>query len=149
MGSDSDHPKTGARGPNSNEFDPPPSEPPPPKRPPYSDPVTDAEYAKMASEREELRRAAGALETKGPLKSMRGPNAAPNTWVRYSGLGIQMAVTLVLPVLGGLWLDNNYGWDPWGVVLGGLVGATASITGVILTVQRGERAEEKAKGKGK
>lgn len=122
-----------------------PPVPPPPKRPAYSDPVSDEEYARMAAEREELRRAASSLESKGPLKALRGESAAPNTWLRYSGLGIQMALTLVLPVLGGMWLDKEYGWDPWGVVLGGLVGATASITSVILTVQRGERAEEKAR----
>jgi len=134
--------------PNDSKGQPPgePAEdavPPPPKMPTYSDPVTPEEYARMTAERDALRGVVGQMGAKGPLKSLREAGSAPNQWMRYSGLGIQMAATLILPVLGGMWLDKEYGWEPWGVVLGGMVGATASVTSVIMTVQRAERAEAK------
>lgn len=45
--------------------------------------------------------------------------------MELSGLGLQLAVTITLGVLGGLWLDNRYGTTPLFVLLGafGALGA--------------------------
>lgn len=120
-----------------------------PKRPTYSDPVTESEYESVRKAKAELEGVASGLESRGPLSILRKERAASSAWLRYSGLGIQMAATLVLPVLGGLWLDNEWGSGPWGVVVGGLVGAVASVTGVILTVQRAEAAESRREAREK
>jgi F0F1-type ATP synthase assembly protein I len=39
-------------------------------------------------------------------------------YAKYSGLGIQMAVSLGLPLYGGYWLDDRYGSSPWGILAG-------------------------------
>ena len=40
------------------------------------------------------------------------------TFAKYSGLGLQMAVSLGLPIAGGLWLDQRYGFSPWALFVG-------------------------------
>lgn len=39
-------------------------------------------------------------------------------YAKYSGLGIQMAVSLGLPIYGGWWLDERYASSPWGILIG-------------------------------
>ena len=46
-----------------------------------------------------------------------GPSAA--RWARSSALGLQVVLTFVLLSVGGAWLDEKYGWEPWGT-LGGI-----------------------------
>lgn len=38
------------------------------------------------------------------------------------GLGIQFAIMVALGVFVGHWLDLRYEWDPWGALIGGIVG---------------------------
>ena len=37
-------------------------------------------------------------------------------------LGIQIAATMLVPVLIGIYLDRTYDWTPWGVLIGMVVG---------------------------
>lgn len=57
------------------------------------------------------------------------------TYARYSGIGIQMAVSLGLPIAGGLWLDQRYGSSPW-ALLGGIVFGLASVFSVLFKLAR-------------
>ena len=50
-----------------------------------------------------------------------------NSWLRYSTLGVQFAVTLVVFVLLGTWADRRFGTDPWLTVTGSLVGIGAGM----------------------
>jgi ATP synthase protein I len=43
-------------------------------------------------------------------------------WGRYLGLGLEMAVGIFLGILAGLWLDQRFGWSPWGVLAGAILG---------------------------
>lgn len=43
-------------------------------------------------------------------------------YAKYSGFGIQMAVSLALPIYGGWWLDDRYGWSPLGILIGVALG---------------------------
>lgn len=48
-----------------------------------------------------------------------------NPYTQYGemmGVGIQIAGMMVIPMLGGYWLDKNYDFYPWGSVLGAIVG---------------------------
>jgi len=48
----------------------------------------------------------------------------------YAALGSELAGSVLVPVLLGLWADSRYGWSPWGVVMGAVLGMIAG--GVIL-----------------
>lgn len=45
---------------------------------------------------------------------------------RWISFGIQMAISIVLGLLGGTWLDEKFGTDPWFTLLGILLGAAAA-----------------------
>lgn len=51
------------------------------------------------------------------MASQQGPN-----WGQYLGLGLEMAVGVGLGYVVGSWLDKKYGWAPWGVLVGSMLG---------------------------
>jgi ATP synthase protein I len=46
---------------------------------------------------------------------------------RYVSLGTQLTGTVGVFVLLGWWLDNKYGWSPWGVLISGTLGVAAGM----------------------
>ncbi|MCY3024242.1 MAG: AtpZ/AtpI family protein [Planctomycetota bacterium] len=46
---------------------------------------------------------------------------------RYLGLGTQLAVTVAVFVGLGWWLDQRYGWTPWGILTLGTLGVAAGL----------------------
>lgn len=74
------------------------------------------------------------------------PEPLPNNekllrdYARYSGLGIQMAISLAIPLYAGWWIDDHYGSTPWGI-LGGIFFGLASIFALLykLTIQSGKK----------
>lgn len=59
-----------------------------------------------------------------------------NTWLRYSTLGVQFTVTLLLFVLMGTWADGRFATTPWCTITGSLLGIFASMYVVIREVGR-------------
>jgi F0F1-type ATP synthase assembly protein I len=75
--------------------------------------------------------------TKNPKNNPR------NTWARFSGMGIQMGVVIVLGFFGGRKLDETVGSrKPWFTLLFGLLGVFAAIYLVIKEVKSLERSDE-------
>ncbi|EGD33889.1 MULTISPECIES: AtpZ/AtpI family protein [unclassified Capnocytophaga] len=67
------------------------------------------------------------------------PKKKLNNWVKFSQLGIQMAVTIGICAYCGNWLDQKYPTiAPWGTVGGGLFGVFASLYLVIKQVNQME-----------
>ena len=62
----------------------------------------------------------------------------------YRGLALaSMAIgEMVGPILLGVWLDNRYGWAPWGLAVGAVVGVVGGIGHLILTARRMSRADD-------
>ncbi len=56
----------------------------------------------------------------------------------YSSLALASTATaeLVAPVLLGVWLDHQFGWAPWGVAVGGVVGFVGGITHLMMIANR-------------
>lgn len=54
------------------------------------------------------------------------PDEDPN-WGRYLGVGLQMLVGVGLGLVVGRWLDRKYGWEPWGVFAGTMLGLAAGM----------------------
>ena len=48
------------------------------------------------------------------------------TWLRYTHLGLQYCLILLLFVFGGQWLDGRMGTEPWLMLTGALLGFGAS-----------------------
>ncbi|MCH8494070.1 MAG: AtpZ/AtpI family protein [Balneolales bacterium] len=78
----------------------------------------------------------------------RGSNLAP--YGEYLGLGIQIAASMVLPLLAGLWLDSKLDSSPW-FTLAGAVFGILSIFGIILKIaitanKRSDKERKKRNG---
>lgn len=52
----------------------------------------------------------------------------------YLGLGLQLAVTIVVMVLAGSWLDNKFNTGNWLTLIFGIIGIWAGIYNLIKTV---------------
>lgn len=50
-----------------------------------------------------------------------------SNWGTWLGLGLEMAVGVGLGYFVGNWLDKKYGWAPWGVLVGSLLGMAAGM----------------------
>lgn len=60
----------------------------------------------------------------------------PQSWLRYSHLGFQFALTMVLTVLAGTWADRKFGTGPWLTIVGSLFGIGAAMYALIKEVGR-------------
>ncbi len=45
-----------------------------------------------------------------------------NKYAELMGIGIEMAVSMVLPVLVGIYIDHRFDTTPWGVLVGAFLG---------------------------
>ena len=61
-------------------------------------------------------------------------------WARAFGLGLEMAVGVGLGVFVGAWLDRKYHCDPWGVVIGAILGFAG---GTYLLIKEATRINKK------
>lgn len=70
------------------------------------------------------------------------PNLAE--YGEYLGLGIQIAASLLVPLLAGIWLDNKFDLFPWMTVAGALFGIV-SIFAIIFKIawMANEESEKK------
>ncbi|CAN5494711.1 hypothetical protein BH10PLA1_BH10PLA1_20110 [soil metagenome] len=57
-------------------------------------------------------------------------------WGQFAGIGLQMGIGVALGVFIGNWLDAKYGWAPWGVVVGSMLGLAS---GMYLLIRDGMR----------
>ncbi len=64
---------------------------------------------------------------------------------RYSALGIEMSVAVLLGTLVGNWVDEKWGTEPWGLVIGGAVGMGAAAQAVIRAVKSFRKSMEEKK----
>jgi F0F1-type ATP synthase assembly protein I len=65
-----------------------------------------------------------------------------SNYLKYSGLGMEMALSVVLPLLLGIYLDKQFETAPWGLLLGllfGLTGLGLNLYKVILQMNRQPR----------
>lgn len=65
-------------------------------------------------------------------------------WGALAGIGSQMLVGVVAGWWVGQWLDKKYGWSPWGVLVGTLVGVAA---GMYSLIREGMRANRDTPGR--
>lgn len=69
------------------------------------------------------------------------------SWVRHSGVGLELAGVTAGFALLGYWIDRRYGTAPWGVLIGvvlGLVGGLYNLVRQSLQAVREARIEDQA-----
>ena len=52
-------------------------------------------------------------------------------WVRYSGVGLELAGATAGLALVGYWVDTRFGTRPWGVVLGAIIGLVGGLYNLV------------------
>ncbi|NLI78690.1 MAG: AtpZ/AtpI family protein [Candidatus Riflebacteria bacterium] len=68
-----------------------------------------------------------------------GPGKDPRRWAPLAevlALGLTMGICLALGIGLGIWLDDRFGWHPWGAGLGILWGLGAAIGQAWRTLSR-------------
>jgi F0F1-type ATP synthase assembly protein I len=68
-------------------------------------------------------------------------------WVRHSGVGLELAGAIAGFALVGYWIDRWYETEPWGLVIGvilGLVGGLYNLVKQSLQAVREARIEDEA-----
>jgi ATP synthase protein I len=73
----------------------------------------------------------------GPPSGRRG--RALTTAARLASVGIEFALSTVIGMLGGRWLDGKLGTEPWLMIVGLLLGVTAGFRSLIRTAQKANR----------
>lgn len=55
----------------------------------------------------------------------------------------QIGFEMVVPIAVGLWLDNRFGWTPWGVGVGAVLGLVGGLAHLLHMLKRFEEADSK------
>jgi len=50
-----------------------------------------------------------------------------SNWSSLAGIGLQIGVGVGLGCLVGWWLDKKFGWSPWGIVVGSMLGLASGM----------------------
>ena len=69
------------------------------------------------------------------------------SWVRYSGVGLELAGAIAGLALIGYWVDGRFGTGPWGIVVGvfiGLVGGLYNLVRESLAAVREAQADDES-----
>jgi hypothetical protein len=64
---------------------------------------------------------------------------------RYSGLGLQWALSVVLFLFAGRWLDKRIGTDPYLTVVGAFVGGAAGFYALYTALMKGQKKDRAKK----
>lgn len=68
---------------------------------------------------------------------------------KYAGMGLQFALSILLFVWAGQWLDRKLGTEPWCLVIGAFVGAAAGFTAIYRRLTAELKREEAARKSGR
>ena len=66
-------------------------------------------------------------------------------WVRYSGVGLELAGATAGLALLGYWIDGKFGTSPWGILIGvviGIVGGLYNLVKASLAAVRDAKADD-------
>ena len=57
----------------------------------------------------------------------------------YLGLGLQLAVTVIVMVFLGIWLDDKFGTKPWMTVISSLLGIATALYSFLKSVLKSDK----------
>ena len=59
------------------------------------------------------------------------PDRRSASWIRYSGIGLELAGATAGLALIGYWIDGRFGISPWGLLVGVTVGIVGGLFNLI------------------
>ena len=68
------------------------------------------------------------------------------TFARVGSVGIELAVSTTIGLLGGRWLDGKLGTEPWLTIVGLLIGVAAGFKSLIETARKAQREDQEKNG---
>lgn len=79
-----------------------------------------------------------ALSTREACSQVLGPDSGKQlkTFARVGALGIELALTTVLGLLGGRWLDSKLSTAPWLTLVGLILGVIAGFRSLYRTARK-------------
>lgn len=117
------------------------------------DQPSEDEYRKLAEQAKALREHDPGSRERESRSRM---NAAANSWLKYTTVGLQFVLVLLLPLGIGYWGDSYFGTLPWLTLVGFALGAVAAMASIIREVMRMDEQDRKQaqagqadKGRGK
>jgi len=60
-------------------------------------------------------------------------------WMRYSGIGLELAGVVAVFTLIGYWIDSRYGSQPWGMIGGLILGFSGGLYNLVKASLAAER----------
>lgn len=60
----------------------------------------------------------------------------------YMSLGFELVAAVTVLILIGRYLDNNYGWGGWGVILGAFIATAGWIAHLLIIMRQLAKKEE-------
>ena len=58
------------------------------------------------------------------------------SYMDVASVGLSFALAIVFGVGGGWWLDKQFGWSPWGVRIGLVLGIIAAVRNVVAVLRK-------------
>lgn len=108
------------------------------------EPPSPDQYGSLKREAEALRQSTLSGRSDDAVKR-RGLQRGMHSYIRYTGIGLQFLLAMLLPLGIGYWLDGLLGTVPWLTAGGAVLGAVGGMAWVIRTVLRLEAGEKRGK----
>lgn len=102
-------------------------------------PPTEEEYRRLSEGAGHLRASERQRED---ANKRRHAQQQANEWLKYTTVGLQFVLVLLLPLGLGYWADTYFETLPWGTLIGFALGATAAMMGVVREVKRMSSRDE-------
>jgi ATP synthase protein I len=104
------------------------------KRP---EPPSPDQYERLKRQAETLRQSELSGRSDGAHKRSRAQQGM-QAYARYTGMGLQFVILMLLPMGGGYLADNWLGTTPWLMLVGAAIGAVAAMVWLVKAVARME-----------
>lgn len=99
------------------------------------------EYRRLADSANRLRASEKQRESDAKRRQAQQQTTA---WLKYTTVGLQFVLMLLLPLGLGYWADTFFDSLPWGTLIGFALGATAAMVSIIRETGRMARLDNKS-----